>query len=252
MITQKSKIKNQNTCAKFKTIKGTLHFALLIATLHFALCTLHLPKASASTASNNNFNIEIKDIDTLQKKTVSTPQTLGVETTLPEPKTEVIRDTAPLSFSLSATLIDFGPLSPNNPTQRNTTLSVVSSDEDYNIQVFEDHPLINPDNVIIADTTCDNGACSEISQALWISDLTYGLGFRCDNLEGYDCSNSTLPDFYKQLPDITKQENPQVVMAGKKEETEKKGQITLKLNTSGTQKPGRYSNTVTFIAVPNY
>jgi len=206
----------------------------------------------AASSSNNNYDVEIKDIDTVQVKPQEIPKTLDTEKQSRLPIPVVTRETAPMSFSLSTALIDFGPLSPNNPTLRTNTLSIINKGTDYTIQASEDHPLKSIDNAVIADATCDNGACSEQNEALWASNLTYGFGFRCEDVEGKDCKDSANLNFYKQFANTSKHEIPQIIMTGRQSSLEKKGQITFKLNTSGTQKRGNYSNTVTLTAAPNY
>lgn len=243
-------LKVKSYSSKFKVIFKKIALLFLIVTLHFALCTLQLSKANAASSSNQNYDLQIQDIDTPHEKVIETPRTLGADTSQPLPT--VIRETAPMSFYLSTTLIDFGPLSPNNPTIRSGTLSIISANSDYVIQSSEDHQLKNKDNSIIADTTCDNGACTELDEALWTSNLTYGFGLRCDNLNGYGCIESTDPNYYKQFTNSAGHEIAQNMISGTRSTAETKAQITLKLNTSGTQKPGNYSNTLTFIAVPNY
>ncbi len=59
-------------------------------------------------------------------------------------------------------------------------------------------------------------------------------------------------DNYKQFADIRKTELPQTIIIGLKSDKTREAQISLKLNTSGGQKNGSYSNTITFIAIPGY
>jgi len=195
VINQKSKIKNQRYISKLKNRK-TFAFLLTLLTFNFCLFTFYMQYASASSTSNNNYDVEIKDIDTVQDKPRETPKTLDTQIQSALPIPIVTRETAPISFSLSTALIDFGPLSPNNPTLRTNTLSIINTGTDYTIQASEDHPLKSMDNTVIADTTCDNGACSEQNEALWANNLTYGYGFRCDDVEGKDCKDSINLNFY--------------------------------------------------------
>lgn len=158
----------------------------------------------------------------------------------------------PFVFTVSQTLIDFGTLYPTNPVIRTATLTVSKTAvTGYSVITSEDHPL-KATTSTITDTTCDNGSCSESVSSLWTNTLTYGFGYRCDNLIGTDCSaDFSKKDFYKQFSDDSKTETNQVVMAGTSGR-EKKAQISYKVNISATQAPGSYGNTITYIASPTF
>ena len=94
---------------------------------------------------------------------------------------------ANFSFNVSQTIIDFGTLSATNPVTRTTNLTVINPSGGYTVLAYEDHPLLTTNGATINDTTCDNGACSDTLPALWTNTLTYGFGYRCDNLQENDC-----------------------------------------------------------------
>lgn len=213
--------------------------------------------ASAQTSTNNNYNLEINDINTAPEKSDVSPKDLPIveQNVKTEPTKGGIKNIAqedPLLFSISSGVIDFGTLSPGNPVIRNTALSIISNSVGYQIISFEDHPLSKSDNEIIADTTCDNGACTEHKEAPWENQLTYGLGFRCESKIDFLCVGFLEDNNYKQLANSKMLEIPQTIISGKKSDKAKEAQISLKLNTSGNQKTGSYSNTITFILVPGY
>ena len=160
----------------------------------------------------------------------------------------------PFNFSLSSDLIEFGTLTPNNPVTRTNTLSILSaSTVGYLVFAYENHQPQSSDNSIIPDATCDNGVCTQTESASWKETTTYGFGYRCDNKVGSDCSGGFLdPRFFKQFPDSSKQEEWQQVMRGLPEDKEKTSQITYKVNISNSQKPVKYVNILTYIAVPNF
>jgi len=81
--------------------------------------------------------------------------------------------------------------------------------------------------------------------------LTYGFGYRCDNVSGSDCAFTTANN-YKQFADTSHSETPQSVMTGVNVGKNIKTQITYKLNISATQPPGDYANVVRFIATPTF
>lgn len=222
--------------------------------------------ASAQTSSNNNYNLEIGDINTSPQGSEISPknlppveQSIEIDRTTPGGIKSIIQS-APLIFSISSGVVDFGTLTPGNPVIRDATLSVMSSSVDYQILSYQDHPLSTFENQIIADTTCDNGACTELVAALWENELTYGLGFKCESKVDFLCAPApsggvggfSEENSYKQFADAQRQETPQNIIDGQKAEKPKEAQISLKLNISGSQKTGRYSNTVSFILVPGY
>lgn len=223
------------------------------------LTTIILPRPVFSQNSTNNFNIRIQRIN----ETVPQPE----PTTTPVPtiqsgeknnktdsqKEKIIADISTLYFSISESLIDFGPLSPTNPVSRNLNL-LVSFPGTYQILTQEDNPLRNLKNETIPDTACDNGACDENTVSEWINNLTYGFGLRCVDADQQVCLKdfSFGNDYYKTPADASKNEAPTPVIHSGGSLSEEEAQIIFKINTSGTQSTGSYLNTVTLIAVPGY
>lgn len=158
------------------------------------------------------------------------------------------------SFAISQDAINFGPLSPTDFIIRDTILTIKGDPSyAYSMLVSEDGPLTSTKNhQVIPNTSCDNALCSETVASSWTNTLTYGFGYRCDNLQGNDCSlDFSQSDFYKQFADESIHKEPQVVMSGTTGTT-KKTKVTYKLNIAGTQPQGTYQNRLTFIAVPNF
>jgi len=252
--TQNSKIKNQKC--------NTFAILLAILTFNFFLFTFSMQYIFAADSSNNNYSIQ--DINTSPNKS-SAPGTNNIRTVQPGNQieqggqtesvaggVESLGEASPLSFSLSDTLIDFGVLSASNPVTRTAVISAPKSLIGYQVQAFEDHSLLGANNQSIADTTCDNGACSEEDSALWANNLTYGFGFRCDSVLNEACIEPFAQNYYRQFADLSKQETPQAIIVAGPNSNEKKAEINFKVDASGNQKPASYSNSVTFIAVPNY
>lgn len=161
----------------------------------------------------------------------------------------------PFRFSISGLIIDFGGLTPTNPVTRTNTLSLsVGTANGYNVNAYEDHALLNNGTGnLIPDTTCDSGLCSETTSAAWTSTLTYGFGYRCDNLSGTDCATGfTTSTFYKEFANATYNESPQPVMRGSNVGRNKSVQITYKVNVSGAQPAGEYTNQIIYLAVPTF
>lgn len=157
----------------------------------------------------------------------------------------------PFSFIISQTSIDFGTLSPANAVTRTNTLTVNNqSAGGYTVTSSENHQLLTPSTgATIPDTTCDDGLCTSSNATAWISSLTYGFGYRCDNVSDTNCAAGfSDPTFYKPFsasPSAT------IVMSGTSG-TNKKSQITYKVNISATQPAGTYSNIITYIAMPTF
>ena len=157
----------------------------------------------------------------------------------------------PFSFSISQTSIDFGTLSPANPITRTNTLTVNNqSAGGYIVTSSENHQLLSPaTGSLIPDTTCDDGLCTPSTATAWTSTLTYGFGYRCDDVSDTDCvvdfSDSSFYKPFSASPSAT------TVMSGTSG-TNKQSQITYKVNISATQPAGAYSNVITYIATPTF
>lgn len=239
----------------------------LIGLLVCLFIGLFLSSASAQTMSNKDYIIQIQGFNAASGTTTNANYTLRstageVATGVSENEDfkikagfENIVSSSPFFVLLSADIIDFGTLSPTNPIIRTVNLSVYSLPlYGYSIIAYENHPLKNgsePPAQIIPDTTCDNGQCNEENAGAWTNTLTYGFGYRCDNLAGNDCGSSfSNPSFYKHFADISNSTAPSV-MKGIGSEN-KDIRLSYKVNIPGTQPEGIYSNIITYIAVPNF
>ena len=248
-----------------KDLRFKIIFLLLVA------CYLLLvapPLAGAQTMSNQNYKIKMQEFNSISGTTTNTDYT--VRSTVGELAPivsegvnfkvrtgfENIASTLPFSASLSSDIIDFGLLSPTNPIVRTVDLSVYSlSAYGYSVVAFENHPLQSDPEAsgqVIADTTCDNGGCGEEKAGIWINTLTYGFGYRCDNITGTNCDKSfSNPKFYKHFPDNSNGQSPQSIMSGIGSKN-KDIRMSYKVNIAGGQAQEIYSNIVTYITVPNF
>lgn len=165
----------------------------------------------------------------------------------------------PFSFSISNLSIDFGSLDPTSPVRRTNILTVNNqSSGGYVVTGYENHALLAPSmGMMIQDTACDNGLCTETTPGPWVGNetsLTYGFGYRCDPISTNYCSSDfNTADNYKQFADVSKDETPQVIFSntttvGRSQQS----QITYKANVSATQAAGSYSNIITYIATPTF
>lgn len=241
-------------------------FYFLILT--FAFCLLPL-SAHALTMSNSNYIIQMGNLNMAAGKATGGDSKLGFTMGQTAPGLyskdgvnykvragfQYVHSIIPFRFTITGLMIDFGVLSPTNPVTRQNELTVsIGSAFGYSVYATESSQLINPGTgALIPDTTCDNGTCTESVSAAWTSNLTYGFGYRCDNVTGTDCasgfSDST---YYKQFADASKEETPQAVMTGTAVGRNKKSQITYQINISGSQPAGFYRNFISYIATPTF
>ena len=252
---------------KINKCKIILHSGL-IGLLGYLFIGLFLTTASGQTMSNSNYSIQMGNINTAAGESTSSTYKLGITAGQTAPGLysgtnykvksgfQYIHPiVAHFVFTISPTLIDFGTLYPTTPVTRTASLSISKGAAvGYLVIASENHALTETvSNSIIADTTCDNGACSEAVSSLWTNTLTYGFGYRCDNSEGADCSTDfSQSNSYKQFSDDSKGENAQKIMGSANTNGVKKVQISYKINIPGTQTAGNYNNTITYIATPTF
>ncbi|MCL5433189.1 MAG: hypothetical protein M1524_03715, partial [Patescibacteria group bacterium] len=162
---------------------------------------------------------------------------------------QYIHSIIPFTFSIDNTLVDFGTLTATNPVTRTNKLTVSNgSAAGYVVTAQENHQLLVPGSgALIPNTTCDNNLCDATTSDAWTSTLTYGFGYRCDNEVGTDCASGfASADNYKQF---AASPSAATVMTGANVGRNKRVQITYKVNISGTQVAGFYTNMITFIAL---
>lgn len=212
----------------------------------------YILKGDVNTAggqsSNQNSKLNLTVGQTAQEKTQNTNYKI-------QQGQQYIRSSDFFVFTVTLSAIDFGVLSPTNPIIRTSTIKVSNpSSKGYSVSISEDHPLQASNSAsFIPDTTCDSGVCSESIASAWTSTLSFGFGYRCNNLKGADCaSDFSNQNFYKQFANTSTKETPQVIMQSNSISKGKEAQIVYKLNIAGTQPSGSYSNTISLIASPNY
>ncbi|HZE87781.1 MAG TPA: hypothetical protein VE090_06315 [Methylomirabilota bacterium] len=202
--------------------------------------------AQAAMMTNPHYTIENQDINilpfqTIPTKTPTQPPFMPPPLATGENYTVETNQPEGLSFSISEELIDLGKLTATNPVIRKTSLTTKSA-YGYRIEATEDHPLLLDTKTAIPDTTCDNGSCSELTDALWTDTLTYGFGYH---------TSAMADDSFKQFTDVSKNESLQtIIQAGNT--INKQTDVTYKVTISRTQQAGAYHNVVTYILTPNY
>lgn len=192
--------------------------------------------AYAVTLSNDTYIIQTNDIN-LQPKasSVITPQPESKALPAPEPRQK------PFSFYVSSTLVDFGEITPTDPTTRTTNIRINSGDiSGFSLFALTDHELQSENKKIIPDTTCDNGSCNVKYGSSWDSILTYGFGYRYDSTTDF-----------MQFPNQAKGHLLSPILFDKSSK-ERQTTITYKTNISTSQDIGLYTNTLSLIAVPDF
>lgn len=157
----------------------------------------------------------------------------------------------PFSFSISNTTVNYGALNPGEPIIRTTILTVSNKSAfGYQIVAQETNELkASESGEIVPDITCDSGTCTETTAAEWISPLTYGFGYRCDDIRGISCSEDfTTRTFYKQFANMEQKEKPQSIMNGFDILGEAQAEFTYKINISPGKEEEPYQNIIIYVA----
>ncbi|HUC94377.1 MAG TPA: hypothetical protein VMR19_00020 [Candidatus Saccharimonadales bacterium] len=157
----------------------------------------------------------------------------------------------PFSFTISSVSINLGHLVAQTPSTTTETLTVGSGGAGgYQVKASENHPLkVISSGSTIPDTNCDT-SCSESAAGVWSSNSKYGFGF---NMSGNDIPGDFInTTYYRQFADRSISESPQIVMSSIYVGTSRQSTITYKVNISGTQRPGIFTNTIMYTAIPSY
>ncbi|HKC14375.1 MAG TPA: hypothetical protein VKC89_00195 [Patescibacteria group bacterium] len=236
---------------------------LFLIFLFSIYCLLFTISANAQTMSNSSYIIKMGnlndasgDVSNSQYKLSETvgqtsPGLYSGTNYLVKAGFQYVRPTGNIAFSfaISQNIIDFGVITPTNPVTRTTNLTVsAGSAKGFTVVSSENKPLTGIGGTI-PDTTCDLGTCNSSKASAWTSSLAYGFGYRCDNISGTNCASGFSDSFYKAFaltPSL------QTVMTSNTGGTSRKSQLTYKVNVSGTQPPGIYTNIVTYIASPGF
>lgn len=235
-----------------------IRYLIGVLVLIFAFCILSSHPVRALTMSDSIYQLDSQSLDDatdlLSRPTkplrTAREQVLGSATT---PTYTLITVPDPISLTLSESLIDYGSLSATNPVIRTLDIAVRKNFGGYELLTQEDHPLLAANAATIPDTSCDNGSCTIDTAANWSNTLTFGFGYRCTDRNGNGCSTEfTNPTYYKRFPKAVKTQIPQIVLSSLFPAQDIRAQILYKVNIAGTQSPGSYSNTVSYIAVPNF
>lgn len=115
------------------------------------------------------------------------------------------------------------------------------------------------------DTTIDDAgvetSMSESATDLWATTTDNGFGYACADISGSDCS-MTSTSWYREFACMSStdsecnpgsgSETAQTLMENAGDVSGNQSRIEYKVNVSGTQAAGSYSNTIVYIATPTY
>ncbi len=234
--------------------------SILLFLVTLAMILYPLP-TYAVTMSNDNYMLQNTQINPFSD---ITSQHIDMTIVQPKQKTQQYSieqgfayETQGLLFSiyLSPLTIDYGTLTPTNPIVRTSQISIINGSASlYSVYIYENHPLsLNQSMTSIPDTTCDNGTCSETNSDSWDNILTYGFGYRCNDIIGNGC----IPDFsnatnFKQFADISKAKIPQPIINTVLPKTDTQASVIYKVNIDKAQPSGVYKNSITYLALPHF
>ena len=157
--------------------------------------------------------------------------------------------------TVTNTSVDFGTLTADTFTHGCQDLSVgTNASNGYSITSQESDQLTSSSNTI-PDTTCDGSSCDESAAEPWTTATNYGFGHTCSTIDGTACNSAySTGNSYRQFASIADNETAQELMGNSSTPTvvTEKGRVEYKVSVSNIQPAGTYTNTITYIATPNF
>ncbi|MFH1971335.1 MAG: hypothetical protein ABIJ05_03060 [Patescibacteria group bacterium] len=244
-------------------MKRIIKLLTLFAFTIFLLFTFEIPICAQGVIKSDNFEIQMPNLNSGAGIPSST--NFGIDSTIGQTAAGLFSSTGyrvksgfqyihsiiPFSFQISKLAISFGTLIPGTPATDSHTLTVSAGGAGgYQVKAFENNPLRTFNNLsTIADTSC-NSSCDEETAGEWTQDTKYGFGF---NVSGDDVPGDFInDDYFRQFADLSFAEIPQVVMSSIYVGRSRQALVTYKVNVSGVQEAGTYSNIITYVAIPTY
>lgn len=219
--------------------------------------------AYAASMSNSSYILDVTN-DTSSLQPTPNPKPTPIKLKLPNNSSKVISgnnyvaylsydddgNKLPLVFTNSSDALNFGKIVPGEPLIRTQSLTVLpGTNHGYQVLSYEDH-VLQQDSASIPDTSCDSGNCTQILSDLWQNPLTYGFGYRCDNVSSSFCALGFEDNEYKRFANESVGDAPTVILSahtGSKAESV----ISYKLNIGPTQTQKAYQNIIYYITVPS-
>jgi hypothetical protein len=202
------------------------------------------PQMYAQSMSNEEY---ILDLNPSRPKLSQSP----IPSPTDSPKqTQTINSSPPkLSFSVSNSTINYGEIAPGEPIIRDITIKL-RSNTGASVLASENDTLKSEDNQEIPDTTCDEGTCTELISAIWTSPLTYGFGYRCEEINKASCPMTFLDqNTYKQFANTSNKEIAERIFDSTSI-GDYSSKMHLKVNIPSSLAETSFSNTIQMVALP--
>ncbi len=168
---------------------------------------------------------------------------------VPALRLEVMPDAAPQGGSVSAAAIDFGTIGLGEAKSASQRLKVTcNAAGGYTVSASENSALTSGSDTI-PDVVGDNGSITVSAAGPWTSADVYGFGYTMSNVDG---SAAEFTSGYRQFANLGGGKAPQPIMSATTTSNGDVTRVTYKLNVIGSQAPGAYGNTITYIATANY
>lgn len=153
------------------------------------------------------------------------------------------------SMSNSTNILNFGEIKPGEPLLRSNTLTIIpGSAPGFQVSAYVDHQLRSSIKSEIPHTSCDNGNCTDVLPDTWALPLTYGFGFRCDNLQGKSC-DMNIKETYKRFAGLDAKESPTTILHSNDSITSIV-EFSHKINIPGNQTLTGYKSNLFLISSP--
>lgn len=233
------------------------------------LLLISQPVEAQFRSTNNETTIEINTVDIAPTNTPKpTPRTSAPtatptnippkQGTVPLPPLPPEKPEEPKFFTLtlSHSDIDFGMIDPTEPSIRTNTLSLMRGNaQGMSLFAYQNHPLETANKAFIPDTTCDDGTCTPLAGSIWANTLTYGSGYHCET--DTDKSPACASDFmnqqtYRPFATVSESHTAGSLLAPNLKTDTLHLKLNYKINVSGTQQKGSYTNALMFIAAPTF
>ncbi len=231
----------------------------IFITLIFLLLILWPTQVSAATLSNPSYNLDLNTNGTVREPTPikenvsenvvtnSSAKIIKGDNYIAYLSYEEDNSNLPLLISISSDSLNFGNVKPGESVIRTHSLTVLPGfSNGYEVLSYEDHALLE-DNVNIPDTSCDSGSCTQVLADTWSVPLTYGFGYRCDNVKGSSCDTQFGRAYYKRFANQELGETAVKIISSSRNT---QSILSYKINISGSQTLKGYQNTIYHILTP--
>lgn len=160
-----------------------------------------------------------------------------------------------LDATVDSSSVNFGTLTVDTFTHGCQYLSIGTNAANGYGVTSQESDYLKSDSITLPDTTCNASGCDETNAEPWTAAGTYyGFGHTCSSIDASGChSEYSTGNSYRQFARTTT-ETPQDIMVNGSTPTvvTEKSLVEYKVSVSNIQPAGIYTNTVTYIATPNF